>query len=207
MFLSRAVLVATTSIQGVFHMPQLTGMFVTLITSDETTPGDPGTDDNMYIGVVGTGGGREFPLASPDKDFVKGATQNFALGQPWEPIQVGTQESFPFGVPVPSTPVDPKKPPNNDPKLVPLDVAQVTHVYLRKTGTTRGGTTYEGDEDGDDAYRLQEATVKLYGPASPSKRVFIFKPNPANELKSVWMGTEFGLVIYLQEERKGVPLT
>jgi hypothetical protein len=181
-------------------------MFVTLITSDETTPGDPNTDDQIYIGVVGTGGGREFPLSSPDKDFVKGETQNFGLGQIWEPIAFGTQVSVPYGVPS-SGPIDPKKPPNNDPTLVPLDVDKVNFVYLRKTGTTRGGTTYEGDNDGDDAYRLQEATVKLYGPASPSKRVFIFKPDPANQLKSLWIGTEFGLVIYLTEDIPGKGFT
>jgi hypothetical protein len=189
-------------------MPQLTGMFVTLTTSSETTPGDPGTEDNIYIGVVGKGGGREFPLASPDKDFAEGTTQNFGLGQIWEPIPFGTIVSIPFGVQNPSIPVDPKKPPNNDPTLVPLDVAMVDYVYLRKTGTTRGGTTYEGGDEGDDAFRLQNATVKLYGPASPSKRVFTFSTNPTNEQPpSVWIGTEFGLVIYLIEERKEVPLT
>jgi hypothetical protein len=185
-------------------MTQLTGMMVTLITSSETTPGDPGTDDNMYIGVVGKGGGREFPLASKDEDFEKGV-QNFKLGAVWEFFPIGFTYSVPFGAPDPANPVpvDPKKPLNNDPTLVPLDVDKVDFVYLRKTGTLKGGDTYEDAGEGDDAYRLQEATVKLYGPATPSKRTFHFSTNPDNEQRSVYMGSEFGLVIYLQEDRTG----
>jgi hypothetical protein len=178
-------------------MPDLKGVKVILTTSAVKDPPDPGSDDNLYIGVVGTGGGREFPLASTEDDFEPG-TQTFILGQVWEgylpPVSV------PFG----SKPGE-----NNDPALVPLDVDRVNFVYLRKTGTLRGGDTYESGDKGDDAYRLQEASVALYGLSPPSKRLFTFSitaPPPGTD-PSVWIGSEFGLVIYLQEQRPGAPLT
>jgi hypothetical protein len=175
----------------------LQGLKVTLTTSAVKDPPNPGTDDNLYIGVVGTGGGREFPLASPDEDFESG-TQTFILGTVWEGFQPPV--SVPFG----SKPGE-----NNDPALVPLDMDSVNFVYLRKTGTLKGGDTYESGDKGDDAYRLQEASVALYGPPPSSKRLFTFSIpvlSPGTD-PSVWIGSEFGLVIYLREPRKDAPAT
>jgi hypothetical protein len=159
-------------------MPQLTGMAATLTTAGDD---EAGTNDHIYIGAFGTGGGREFPLASPDEDFETGV-QKFALGDIWEGGVITSTTSFPNR----SKPGE-----DNDPALVPVDVDRVSFVYLRKQGGIK--------EDDDDAYKLQEARVVLYGPAQPSKRVFLFS---IGNNRSAWMGNEHGLVIYLQEERK-----
>jgi hypothetical protein len=61
-------------------MPQLTGLAVTLSTADDE---DSKTDDHLYIGVVGSGGGREFQLFSSedeDKDLNTGEIEKFAPG-------------------------------------------------------------------------------------------------------------------------------
>jgi hypothetical protein len=59
-------------------------------------------------------------------------------------------------------------------------------VYLRKQG--------DNTESGDDAYRLANLSVVLYGPAAPSRRRFIFSAN-----RSPAFANENGHVIYLQE--------
>ena len=41
------------------------GMVVALKTFNSE---DAGTDDEIYLGMWGTGGGREFPLSSPNHD-------------------------------------------------------------------------------------------------------------------------------------------
>ena len=40
-------------------MAQLTGMAVTLTTANDD---DFGTDYHLYVGIIGSGGGREFPV-------------------------------------------------------------------------------------------------------------------------------------------------
>ena len=46
-------------------MAELTGIAATLTTAATE---NAGTDDHLYIGVIGTGGGREFPLDYPRFD-------------------------------------------------------------------------------------------------------------------------------------------
>jgi hypothetical protein len=161
--------------KGGFIMSQLTGLGVTLLTATDNDEAE--TDDNVYIGAFGTGGGREFPFASQ----LKPGQKKYAFGSIWEGGFIDGNTSFPAR----SKPGE-----DNDPALVPLEVEQVNFVYIRKIG--------DPDSDDDNAYRLQEVTVALYGPAQPTKRVFKFEiPNK----KSVWMGNEHGRVIYLKEQR------
>jgi hypothetical protein len=160
-------------------MAQLTGMAVTLTTANDD---EAGTDDHVYIGVVGTGGGREFPLDSEKEDFITGEVEKFALGSIWEGGFVDGATKFP-------NESEPGK--DNDPALIPLDVDRVNFVYLRKQG--------DNTTDGDDAYKLKDLRVVLYGPATPSKRIFRF----FNGGTSVWVANENGHLIYLQETREG----
>ena len=156
-------------------MPQLTGLGVTLFTALDNSEAE--TKDNVYIGAFGTGGGREFPFASS----LEPGQKKYAFGSIWEGGFIDGNTSFPAR----SKPGE-----DNDPVLVPLDVDQVNFVYIRKIG--------QPDGEDDDAYRLRELTVALYGPTQPSKRVFKFAITGD---KSVWMGNEHGRVIYLQEQR------
>ena len=65
-------------------MAELTGIRVTLTTAATE---NAGTDDHLYIGVVGTGGGREFPLDDPDwDDFEIEEPIRYKLGAPWERV-------------------------------------------------------------------------------------------------------------------------
>lgn len=158
-------------------MVQLTGMQVILNTSSSN---EAGTDSHIYIGVIGKGGGREFALASPKEDFVTGDQEQFALGFIYEPV-INGDTKFPKLS-------QPGK--NNDPAFYPLDMDRVDYVYLRKQGN-------ETEED-DDAYRLKDVKVVLYGPAAPSKKTFVSVINDP-----LWIANEHGHVIYLQETREG----
>ena len=65
-------------------MSELTGIEVTLTTAATE---NAGTDDHVYIGVIGTGGGREFPLDDPEfDDFEIAPPITYKLGAPWEPV-------------------------------------------------------------------------------------------------------------------------
>jgi hypothetical protein len=160
-------------------MVQLTGMAITLTTAGDD---ESGTDDHLYIGVVGLGGGREFPLDSEKEDFNTGETEKFALGSIWEGGFVDGSTKFPKQ----SAPGQ-----DNDPALIPVDVDRLNFVYLRKQG--------DNSTDGDDAYQLFGLSVVLYGPTAPSKRIFRFL-NGANN-PSLWLANENGHVVYLQEVR------
>jgi len=155
-------------------MVQLTGIVANLETSDTE---DSGTDDHLYIGVVGTGGGREFPLNSEKEDFITGEKENFLLGSVWDPTEVDSSTKFPLES-------EPGK--NNDPALYPLNLDNVSFVYLRKQG--------DNTTEDDDAYKLQFLRVVLYGPSPPSRRIF-----NTNNNNAVLLANENGHVVYLQE--------
>jgi len=156
----------------------LQGIAVTLTTA--TAPADAGTGNELYIGIVGTGGGREFPLDSPSDDFNTGEVEKFALGVIWEGGFLTGSTKFP-NLSEPGQ--------FNDPAQIPLDIDQVNFVYLRKQGDI--------DQDNvDDAYRLKALRVVLYG-ESPSKRTFQFD----NGGHSLWLATENGHVAYLKEDK------
>ena len=154
-------------------MPHVRGMVVNLRTAGGATDG---TDDHIYIGVVGTGGGREFPLdVSGFNDFEKGSDVTYALGTVWD----GTAISDP-GVKNPrfSSGGD-----FNSPLRSRIELNDVTHVYIRK------GSTRKGDDD--DRYEFDGVEVTLFG-ANPQSRTFGTRTN-------MRLANEHGLQIWLPE--------
>ena len=154
-------------------MSELTGIAATLTTAATE---NAGTDDHLYIGVVGTGGGREFPLNSKFDDFeIEQVT--YKLGAFWEPVPA-SEVRFPHQ----SRPGE-----VNDPAYMPLELELVYAVYVRKQG--------DNSTEDDDAYRLNDLKVVLYGPTSPLKRTFRLRRRGDGP----WLANENGHVIYLAE--------
>lgn len=125
-------------------MSTISGIFVSLTTAGQSWAG---TDDHLYLGVVGTVGGREFALnVEGFNDFEKGTIVPYSIGP----------DASVFGGKIPETAPG---------ALAEMIICQpnVTHVYLRK----QGDRTYEGD----DAWRLSSAFVYLIASGAPT-RVF-----------------------------------
>src|SRR6185295_14475469 len=60
---------------------------VAILTTAHIEDKDTGTDDHIYIGLVGRGGGREFALATEEEDFEvqpPGKPEVFLLGSFWD---------------------------------------------------------------------------------------------------------------------------
>jgi len=63
-------------------MAHVQGIVVILVTGSGRFDA---TDDKIYIGVVGTDGGREYPLdVAGFDDFEKGTNVTYALGTVWD---------------------------------------------------------------------------------------------------------------------------
>ena len=151
-------------------MSTLRGMIVRLHTG---TGRHSGTDDALYLGVYGTGGGREFPLdVKWFDDFERRSKVRYALGEVWdEDALVGTKK--------PHMSHDDW----NDPKLFYVGFEQIDRVYLRKHEGAR--------RPSDDAYELDEIEVALYG-EEPAKRVF-------RCTTGIWLGKEYGSQVWIPE--------
>jgi len=155
-------------------MSKLLGIMVTLETSSAAWSG---TDDHLYVGVQGTGGGREFPLdVAGFNDFEEGTEVIYKLGTVWAAGGAGEKggsltpsESSPGGW--------------NDPARGTIDLEKVDYVYLRKGGTRSGSA--------DDLYELAEVSVTLYGPTSES-RIF-------SRTEAIRLANEHGLQVWLPE--------
>ncbi|HKQ13013.1 MAG TPA: hypothetical protein VJT80_06230 [Steroidobacteraceae bacterium] len=153
------------------------GMVVALQTFNSE---DAGTDDEIYLGMWGTGGGREFPLSSANHDdFERNADDFYILG-------VDPGFGFPMHRSERSAPGQ-----DNDPALLPIDINSIQYVYLRKQA-------YGQDQD-DDAWRLESAIVLLYDdatlPLTGSRLFSVFAR------KGMWMGNEHGHQVWLSEPR------
>jgi hypothetical protein len=161
-------------------MAQLRGMIVTLKTASSE---ESDTDNQLYVGVWGTEGGREFPLASSDFDnnFATGSTQVFTLGTlPGGLVPAGSKQSDRAG---PGEANDPGG-------ALRIELNNVQYVYLRKQAVGFGS------ED-DDAYRLAEITVDLYSTNTNPDRRFRLDP------RGLWFGNEHGHQAWLQEQSLG----
>jgi hypothetical protein len=123
----------------------LDGIFVSLTTGNQWWAG---TNDHLYLGVVGTVGGRELALGVDGFDDYEEGTV--------VPYSIGPSAAL-FGG---------KKPANGDASLSDLTICQpnVTHVYLRKQG--------DRTHAGDDAWRLDNVYVYLIAAPQPT-RVFV----------------------------------
>lgn len=154
-------------------MTHVRGIKVTLETHSDA---DSGTNDMIYIGVVGSGGGREFPLASPEiNDFETGTDITYVLGTIHESVPSGSQ------VPVFAAPGQ-----QNDPAGFRMELSDVDHVYIRKQG--------DRSFREDNAYQLDSVVVELYARQidTPDKRTFRASNN-------LWLGNEFGAQAWLHE--------
>lgn len=160
-------------------MPIL-GMVVALNTFDSE---DAGTDDEIYIGLWGTGGGREFPLSSSGHDdFERAADDLYVLGfDPGWPGPIRSDRSKPGEA--------------NDPALLPIDLDSIQYVYVRKQAY--------GTQEDDNAWRANMVIVLLYDATTfplPRHRMFFL-----DGLKGLWLGNEHGHQAWLVESRVSAP--
>jgi hypothetical protein len=155
----------------------ISGMVVNLKTFNSE---DAGTDDEIYLGFWGTGGGREFPLSSRNHDdFERGADDFYILGvDPGFGFSMHRSERSAPGQ-------------DNDPALLPIDLNSIQYVYLRKQA-------YGQDED-DNAWRLEHAIALLYDdvtlPLSGARIFSVFVR------RGLWLGNEHGHQVWLSEPR------
>lgn len=165
-------------------MPKLTGIFVSVKTSDET---DSQTDDNMYLGVEGTGGGREFLLdvsaPSDFDDFEAGSQVYYNLGG----VTFAQLQTLAADGEIPNdagflVPDESFKGGRNDPALMTIDFDQIDRVYLRKMGDRKGRD--------DNAYLLARIEVWLFSEDGTRRKFFCHN--------KVWMGSQYGLQIWLR---------
>ena len=156
-------------------MAAILGMLVYLATDISK---EAQTNDEVYIGLWGRGGGREFPLSATDhKDFHQG-NDTYVLGaNPGLGELVQSDRSKPGEA--------------NDPALVPIDLDSIQYVYVRKQAYGMGNA--------DNAWRLATAIVTLYdeiGLPLPGPRMFVL-----NVPKGMWLGNEHGHQAWLTESR------
>jgi hypothetical protein len=150
-------------------MTALKGMLIRLKTKQES---GAGTKDRIFVGVVGSGGGSEFPLDVVGfKDFEEGAEIKYWFGDVWEGIALKNAKN-PF-----------QAHDWNNPKIRDIELDKVNYVYLRKH-SDKGGV-------GDDAWKMEEIQVTLYGPKSV-KRTFYKRGD-------TWLANEYGLQVWLKE--------
>lgn len=153
-------------------MSEIKGIFVELKTKGGKWTG---TDDQIYIGVIGKGGGSEFPLGVRGfDDFESGSNVKYWLGDVWEGSALaGARRPYEAGG-------------WNDPEVRHINLEKVDYVYLRKA-------SHAGNDE-DDKWKMDNVEVTLYGPESPMKRTF-FKTG------DIWLANEYGLQMWLKEEQ------
>lgn len=156
-------------------MASISGLVVNLVTFDSE---DAGTDDEIFIGMWGNAGGREFPLSSSGHDdFERDADDLYVLG---------ADPGFGFRQSDRSGPGE-----ANDPALLPVELDSIQYVYVRKQAY--------GRKEDDNAWRLSSVIVLLYDA--------IVLPLPRSRLFSLstragmWFGNEHGHQAWLTESR------
>ena len=126
-------------------MADVQGIVVELETGSETWAG---TDDQLFVGVVGTEGGREFNLnVSGFDDFESGIKVNYVIGQEFAFDASGPEKT---PITAPASLIGGSK----------INQPSVTHVYLRKQGVM--------DASVDNAWRLASARVWLMNSTDPT---------------------------------------
>jgi hypothetical protein len=134
---------------------------------------DAGTTDRLYLGVVGLGGGREFPLDAPKfadhQESNKEAT--YWIGEVHDEVAPSGTKLL-------------VKVRNNRTGVWRIDFDTVNQVYLRKWGHTKYKV--------DDAYQLKEVEVTLFG-RKPNTRTF-------KQTETIWLGAEYGLQVWIPEK-------
>ena len=156
-------------------MAHIRGIVVELRTKNQS---GAGTDDHLYIGVYGSGGGREFPLdVRGFDDFERGTNVKYWFGTVWDgSVLVGAKQ------PYRSAPGD-----RNDPAWHRVILQEVQNVWVRKEG--------DNTTEGDDAWKMDMVEVTLYG-SSPTKRTF----GTSND---IWLANEYGRTVWLPQISRG----
>jgi hypothetical protein len=164
-------------------MAHVQGIVVNLVTGSEEFDA---TDDKIYIGVVGTDGGREYPLdVAGFDDFEKGTNVTYALGTVWDGGAISD--------PAVKNPMFSSGGRANDPNILSSNMLDnVNQVYIRKAGTRKG--------DGDNEYAFESVKVTLYG-ASPESRAFESWANRGGVRSALHLSNVTGLQIWLHETR------
>ena len=147
-------------------MADIRGIVVELETGSESWAG---TNDHLFVGVVGTKGGREFNLdVSGFNDFEPDTKVNYQIG-----------EKFVLALP------GPEKVPRTAPASLlggsKIDQLSVDQVYLRKQGAMH--------ESADNAWKLKSVRVWLMNDTDPT---LIYESRG-----SVVLSIEDGLQIWL----------
>jgi hypothetical protein len=148
-------------------MSHLRGILVELDT-------DSGTDDQIYVGVVGRGGGREFPLATANFNDFEPGLATYLLGAIWQvaPANVKHPDMSLVGE-------------RNDPEVFRIELGEVDYVYIRKEGDPTAS---------DDAYKFDSVEVKLYAAQGDTPNLRTFSTN-----SDLWLGNEFGHQAWIAE--------
>jgi hypothetical protein len=127
-------------------MADIEGIVVELETGNQSWAG---TDDQLFVGVVGSHGGREFNLnVSGFNDFEPGTKVNYQIGQEFALSTPGPEKT---PITAPASLLGGSK----------IDQPSVTNVYLRKQG--------DMSQDVDDAWRLAFARVWLMNSTDPTQ--------------------------------------
>jgi hypothetical protein len=155
-------------------MSTVVGILVKLDISG--APGS-GTDDPIYLGVMGKQGGREFPLnRSGDNDWEAGSKAYYAIGTvPCEE----RPDAAPF-----AARSEPGK--RNAPDRFDIGADSIDSVYLRKREGVSSIT--------DDAVSILKANVIIHDSDNGKKHWSL------ESKLGVWLGTEYGSRVALTRD-------
>jgi hypothetical protein len=167
------------------------GILVYLVTGDSE---NASTDDQIYLGMWGNSGGREFPLSDSSSgvggSFIPGGFM-YVLGMDPTvdgPERVDAQQAFhprPIDFLLRSDRSLPGE--ANDPGLfTDMSLDTISTVYVRKQAYGTGGD--------DDAWQLTGIAVFLWESAGSYRLFSLFPPS------GLWFGNEFGHQAWLIED-------
>lgn len=154
-------------------MSKLVGILVQL---DISGAAGSGTDDPIYLGVMGSRGGREFPLRRSGKnDWEAGSKACYIIGT--VPI-----EDVPPDAAVASRTESGKR---NSPDRSDIDAEAIQTVYLRKREGVSSIT--------DDAVSILRGEAIIYDADGATQRWYL------DSKLGIWLGTQYGSQVALSK--------
>jgi len=154
-------------------MASLVGILVQL---DISGAAGSGTDDPIYLGVMGPRGGREFPLRRSGKnDWEAGSKARYIIGT--VPI-----EDVPPDAAVASRTESGKR---NSPDRSDIDAEAIQTVYLRKREGVSSIT--------DDAVSILRGEAIIYAAGGTKQRWYL------DSKLGIWLGTQYGSQVALSK--------
>jgi hypothetical protein len=153
-------------------MAQVTGILCQVITGNVD---GAGTDGRVYLGL----GAREFRMDSSADDYERGSWREYLIGHP--PVEPDPNN-------IPGQQIRVLNGPRNDPRDVgfPIDRLNLskTPVYIR----------FEPSGSSPD-WNLAFVAVLVYAP----QFAMAYAPPDPNNFHSLWLGDNYGKVLYLPE--------